>query len=80
MYPMLTRSLSTLRRLGLALRLSGRRLRRRRAGGQAGTTTLEWALLLAAIGIPSFALMMIALNIIVAHYRMLSLINSLPFP
>ncbi len=64
----------------LSARRAVRRLRRRLGRGDAGTTTLEWALLLAAIGIPSFAIMMIALNILVEHYRMLSQINSLPFP
>jgi hypothetical protein len=57
-----------------------RRLRRRLVADESGATTLEWALLLAAIGIPSFFIMLVALNILVEHYRMLGMLNSLPFP
>lgn len=49
-------------------------------GDQNAATTLEWALLLAAIGLPAVLLSRLALNILVGHYQMQSLINSLPFP
>ncbi len=47
---------------------------------QRGATTLEWALLLAGIGLPAVVIMISALNLLVAHYRMMTLLNSLPFP
>lgn len=47
---------------------------------QAGATALEWTLLLAAIAIPSFYILTLALNLLVEHYRMMTLLNSLPFP
>ncbi len=47
---------------------------------QRGSTTLEWTLLLAAIGLPAVVIMISALNLLVAHYRMMTLLNSLPFP
>jgi len=47
---------------------------------ESGATTLEWALLIAAIAIPSAWIMNFALNLLVMHYRMLTTLNSLPFP
>jgi len=47
---------------------------------QSGATSLEWALLLAAIGLPAWFILNGALNLLVAHYRMMTMINSLPFP
>lgn len=45
-----------------------------------GATTLEWALLLAAIGIPSWYIMQTAIHALTGHYQMMTAINSLPFP
>lgn len=47
---------------------------------EAGATTLEWALLLAAIALPSYWLMQLALNVLIGHYRMMTTLNALPFP
>ncbi len=47
---------------------------------QAGATTLEWALLLGVIAIPSYYIIQMALNVLVAHYRMITTLNALPFP
>lgn len=47
---------------------------------QEGATTLEWALLLAAIGLPSYWLIQLALNVLVGHYQMMTTLNALPFP
>ena len=44
------------------------------------TTTLEWALLLAAIGLPSYWTIQLAIDALVGHYQMMTLINSLPMP
>lgn len=52
------------------------RLRRDQHGG----TTLEWALLLGVIGIPSYYLIQAALSALVAHYQMVTTLNALPFP
>jgi len=45
-----------------------------------GATTLEWCLLLAAIGIPSYVIFTLSLQTLVAHYRMIVMLNHLPFP
>jgi len=47
---------------------------------EAGSTTLEWTLLLAGIGLPALVIMNIALSLLVEHYRLMTLVNSLPFP
>lgn len=47
---------------------------------EAGATTLEWALLLAAIGLPAYWITQLALNVLVGHYNMMTAINALPFP
>ncbi|MBI1367516.1 MAG: hypothetical protein GC162_02565 [Planctomycetes bacterium] len=47
---------------------------------QVGATTLEWALLLAAIALPSYYIIRMSMTLLVGHYQMMSLINSLPFP
>jgi hypothetical protein len=43
-------------------------------------TTLEWGLLLAAVALPSYYTIRLALATLIGHYQMMSLINSLPFP
>ena len=53
---------------------------RRLAGEQSGTTTLEWALLLAALALPSYVIITMALETLVGHYRMMTTLNALPFP
>jgi hypothetical protein len=45
-----------------------------------GATTLEWTLLLGAIAIPSYYIIDLCLQSLAGHYRMVTLINSLPFP
>ncbi|MBI1373299.1 MAG: hypothetical protein GC159_11265 [Phycisphaera sp.] len=47
---------------------------------ESGATTLEWALLLATIGIPSFYVIRLAMETLVGHYQMMTTVNSLPFP
>ena len=53
---------------------------RRLVGAQSGTTTLEWALLLAALAIPSYVIITMALETLLGHYRMLTTLNGLLFP
>ena len=45
-----------------------------------GATSLEWALLLAGIGVPSFYVIRACIDALVGHYQMMTMINSLPFP
>jgi len=47
---------------------------------QRGATTLEWTLLLAAIALPSYFIIQLALEALVAHYQLVTTVNSLPFP
>ncbi len=47
---------------------------------QNGATTIEWALLLGAIAIPSYFIILMALNTLMAHYQMITTLNALPFP
>ena len=65
-------------RLALHSRIT-RALRRLHAA-QRGATSLEWTLLLAAIAFPSYLIVRSALNLLLAHYRMMTFVNSLPFP
>jgi len=50
------------------------------AADQSGATTLEWTLLLAAIGIPSYFIIRMLLLIVADTYRMNTALNALPFP
>ena len=45
-----------------------------------GTTSLEWLLLLGVIAIPGYWIIRTALNVLVGHYQMMTMVNSLPFP
>jgi Flp pilus assembly pilin Flp len=47
---------------------------------QCGATTLEWALLLAAIALPSYYVIRATMTLLVDHYRMMTAINAFPFP
>jgi len=53
---------------------------RRLIADQSGATTLEWALLLAAIALPSYYIIRATMSLLVEHYRMITAINGLPFP
>jgi hypothetical protein len=45
-----------------------------------GASMMETVLLVGAIAIPSMYIMKMALDTLVEHYRMITLVNSLPFP
>ena len=47
---------------------------------KAGEATVEWALVLAAIALPMYFVFRICLDLLVAHYQMVSFIETLPFP
>jgi Flp pilus assembly pilin Flp len=47
---------------------------------QAGQTTIEWALLLGALGIPLIYVMILLLGALGEHYRMVTFLETLPLP
>ncbi|MGC9453612.1 MAG: Flp family type IVb pilin [Phycisphaerae bacterium] len=47
---------------------------------QTGQTTIEWALLLGAFGIPMIYVMVLLLGALCEHYRMVTFIEKLPLP
>ena len=47
---------------------------------QAGATMLEWTLLLAAIALPSYWTIKLALATLIGYYQMMTTLNALPFP
>ena len=53
---------------------------RRLAGDQGGASTLEFALLMAAIAIPLYGVFRMALDLMIAQYQMVTFINGWPFP
>ena len=68
-------------------RAAARRTLRRWAGlwrrglrDERGQTALEWTLLLAAIAIPSYLVIRVAVLTLIAHYQMVTVLNGLPFP
>lgn len=53
---------------------------RRLLADQRGANSIEWALLLGVIAIPSYYIIQAALSALVAHYQMITTLNALPFP
>ena len=47
---------------------------------RAGQTSLEWALLMACVGIPLIYVFALLLGALAEHYRMVSFLETLPFP
>jgi Flp pilus assembly pilin Flp len=47
---------------------------------QRAATTLEWSLLLAAIGLSAYYTIRLATDTLVGHDQMMTFLNSLPFP
>ena len=45
-----------------------------------GSTTLEYVLLLAAIGFPSYVIITHTLSMLLDFYQMMTAVNALPFP
>lgn len=50
------------------------------AADDAGQATIEWALVLAAVALPMFFIIVVCLNLLMAHYRMVTFMETLPFP
>ncbi len=53
---------------------------RRLIRGRSGAAAFEWVLLLVAIAIPMFYVIVMALDLLTAHYEMITTLNGLPFP
>jgi hypothetical protein len=49
-------------------------------GDQTGQTSLEWALLLACFGLPMVYVLGMLLSVLAEHFRMVTFLESLPFP
>ena len=45
-----------------------------------GQTTVEWALLLACFGLPMIYVLAVLLSALVEHYRMVTFLQTLPYP
>ena len=52
----------------------------RLGGDRRGQTTVEWALIMAAFGIPMVYAFSLLLSLLAEHYRMLTFLETLPFP
>ena len=50
------------------------------AADSAGQVTIEWALVLAAVALPMYFVIVMCLNLLVAHFRMVTFMETLPFP
>jgi Flp pilus assembly pilin Flp len=53
---------------------------RRLIKGRSGAAAFEWVLLLVAIAIPAYYIIVLALDLLTAHYEMITTLNGLPFP
>ncbi len=52
----------------------------RRLQGDRGATTLEFALLLAAVVLPSYVIIRMGLQMVAEHFRLIATLNALPMP
>ena len=65
------------------MRRDGRRASRRlkRLGADdAGQMTVEWALVLGLVALPMYFICVVCLNLLVAHFEMITFLETLPFP
>jgi len=42
--------------------------------------TVEWSLVLAAVALPMYFVLKVCMNLLTAHFRMVSFIETVPFP
>ena len=52
----------------------------RLAADATGQLTLEWTLVLAAIVLPMYFVFQVFMNVLVAHFQMVTFMETLPFP
>lgn len=65
--------------MSAAARQFARRVRAA-AGDARGQMTIEWALVLAAVALPMYFVVVLGLNLLVAHFQMVTFLETLPFP
>ena len=53
---------------------------RRLAGHESGQMTIEWALVMVAIALPFYFIFRLCLDLLVAHFQMVTFLQGLPFP
>lgn len=53
---------------------------RRLADDQTGQASLEWLLVVTVFGLPFLYFVILALNQLAEHYRMVTFVETLPFP
>jgi len=56
-----------------------RRLRRL-TQEEAGQMTIEWAMVMTVVALPFLAIFRLCLKVMVAHFQMVTFMQSLPFP
>jgi hypothetical protein len=61
------------------MKVVGGRLRRL-ARDQRGQATLEWVMLMVAFGLPLVYILIKLLGVLTEHYRMVTFLETLPFP
>ena len=47
---------------------------------QAGQVTIEWTLVMAAVALPMYFVIRVCIELMVAHFRMVTFMETLPFP
>jgi len=53
---------------------------RRLARETAGQMTIEWALVLVVVALPFYYIFKVCLDLLIAHYQMVTFLQGLPFP
>ncbi len=53
---------------------------RRLAKERAGQMTIEWALVMVVVALPFYYVFKVCLDLLVAHFQMVTFLQSLPFP
>ena len=53
---------------------------RQLAKDQCGQLTLEWTMVLAFVVLPMYFVFRVCLNLLVAHFQMVTFMETLPFP
>jgi len=47
---------------------------------QAGQVTIDWALVMAGVALPMYFVIRTCVNLLVAHFQMVTFMQTLPFP
>ena len=52
----------------------------RLAGDERGQMAIEWALVMIVVALPFYLIFRLCLALLIAHFQMVSFLQSLPFP